>query len=288
MFWARPRALKPLFDAQWKYEDFPPESGQNDGTVAHVIERSIVTIAKSEGYGFIEFDYQAGSLRHNWSRKNLCQYSRRTREDLYSGIESVDVVSFDIFDTLLTRMVLTPDALQEYTGWLLAQRVAGLENFFEMRKEAEVKARRRKDFKQDVDLDEIYREFPFDGRLSPENIALAKQLELDCELRSFRPRSEMIEAAKYARSLGKRVIAVSDTYFTRPSIDQLLRRFGLADLFDEVYLSSVRGVRKDRGDMWDFLMASERLAVPDVCSTSGTMNNPMRNWPVIAALASFT
>ncbi|HSU31176.1 MAG TPA: rhamnan synthesis F family protein [Bryobacteraceae bacterium] len=259
MFWARPRALKPLFDARWTYEDFPSELGQNDGTVAHVIERSIVTIARSQGYGFIEFDYRAGSLRHNWSRKNLYQYSHRTKQDLYRGIEAADVVSFDIFDTLVTRMVLTPDSLQKYTGWLLSHQVPGLENFFRVRKHAEELARRKKNFKEDVNLDEIYDEFPSEGSWTSQNLALAKQLELACESRAFNPRADMVEAAKYARSLGKRIIAVSDTYFSREFVEKLLQQFEILDLFDEIYLSSVRGVRKDRGDMWDFLVTSEEL-----------------------------
>jgi FMN phosphatase YigB (HAD superfamily) len=260
MFWARTRALKPLLAARWSYDDFPAECGQNDGTVAHVIERSIVTVAKSQGYGFVEVDYEAGCFRHNWSRKSLHQYARRTRGDLYGRIRAADVVSFDIFDTLITRRILTPDSLQQYMGWLLARCVPGLDDFFAVRKESEELARKRKHYKEDVNLDEIYAAFPITASWTPETIAQAKQLELDCEKRSFVPRHDLLEALRYARTLNKRIVAVSDTYFSRVFVEQLLASFGILDLFDDIYLSSERGTRKDRGDMWDLLFASEHLS----------------------------
>jgi HAD superfamily hydrolase (TIGR01549 family) len=264
MFWARTRALSPLLAAQWSYDDFPPESGQNDGTIAHVIERSIVTVAKSEGFGFIELDYQAGCFRHNWSRKLLHQYTKLTKDDLYSAIRAARLVSFDIFDTLITRRILTPDALQQYTGWLLARRVPGVDDFFAVRKESEELARRRKDYKGDVSLDEIYEAFTVTARWTPETIALAKRLELDCEKRSFVPRQDIVDALKYARTLDKRIVAVSDTYFSRDFVERILSKFGLLEYFDDIYVSSERGARKDRGDMWELLCSSEGLSPKQV------------------------
>ena len=38
-FWFRGKALKPLSDFHWKYEDFPPEPNNADGTILHAIER---------------------------------------------------------------------------------------------------------------------------------------------------------------------------------------------------------------------------------------------------------
>jgi hypothetical protein len=49
-FWAKPEALSKLFEYDWKYEDFDDEPLPEDGTISHVIERSLPFIAQSAGY----------------------------------------------------------------------------------------------------------------------------------------------------------------------------------------------------------------------------------------------
>ncbi len=50
IFWCRPKALKPLFSYDWKYEDFPEEPLAVNGTISHAIERARGYIAQHEGY----------------------------------------------------------------------------------------------------------------------------------------------------------------------------------------------------------------------------------------------
>ena len=50
MFWFRPNAMKPLYDADWKYEDFPPEPNKIDGTLLHAIERIYPFVAQDAGF----------------------------------------------------------------------------------------------------------------------------------------------------------------------------------------------------------------------------------------------
>lgn len=50
MFWARRDAIAPLFDLGLSYDDFEPESGQIDGTLAHAIERSLLYIVEHTGF----------------------------------------------------------------------------------------------------------------------------------------------------------------------------------------------------------------------------------------------
>ena len=53
-FWAKYDALKPLFDLDWDYVDFPAEPMPADGTVSHALERIHGYVAASEGY-YAEF-----------------------------------------------------------------------------------------------------------------------------------------------------------------------------------------------------------------------------------------
>ncbi len=50
MFWFRPKAMKPLYDKDWEYEDFPEEPLGFDGTISHAIERIRPYIVQQSGY----------------------------------------------------------------------------------------------------------------------------------------------------------------------------------------------------------------------------------------------
>lgn len=49
-FWVRGEALKPIFDKEWSYEDFPPEPVDDDGTIMHAIERIYPFAVQSMGF----------------------------------------------------------------------------------------------------------------------------------------------------------------------------------------------------------------------------------------------
>ncbi|MBE6494762.1 MAG: hypothetical protein E7Z84_09205 [Methanosphaera stadtmanae] len=49
-YWAKYDALKPLFDLDLDYEDFPEEPMPNDGTISHALERIYGYVAASQNY----------------------------------------------------------------------------------------------------------------------------------------------------------------------------------------------------------------------------------------------
>lgn len=68
MFWFRPKALKKVFDADWKYEDFPEEPVKDDdGTLLHAFERIYPFAAQDEGFAsgwIMNSDYAALSYNN--------------------------------------------------------------------------------------------------------------------------------------------------------------------------------------------------------------------------------
>jgi lipopolysaccharide biosynthesis protein len=52
MFWARPKALEPLFELKFGWEDFPEEPLPYDGTMLHALERLLPLVATHAGYRF--------------------------------------------------------------------------------------------------------------------------------------------------------------------------------------------------------------------------------------------
>ncbi|MBV9201987.1 MAG: class I SAM-dependent methyltransferase [Alphaproteobacteria bacterium] len=54
MFWARSAALRPLLDLGLSFSDFPPETGQTDGTPGHAIERLYLYACERAGFGWLK------------------------------------------------------------------------------------------------------------------------------------------------------------------------------------------------------------------------------------------
>jgi lipopolysaccharide biosynthesis protein len=54
MFWTRPEVLLPLADLGLTAEDFGPETGAVDATLAHAVERYLGVLAQSQGLAVIE------------------------------------------------------------------------------------------------------------------------------------------------------------------------------------------------------------------------------------------
>jgi lipopolysaccharide biosynthesis protein len=52
MFWARTKALAPLFDLKLDWDDYPDEPVPYDGTTLHALERLLPFAARHAGYGY--------------------------------------------------------------------------------------------------------------------------------------------------------------------------------------------------------------------------------------------
>jgi FMN phosphatase YigB (HAD superfamily) len=258
MFWARTTAIAKLLEHDWQAADFPEECGQTDGTIMHAIERIILLMAAEAGYGFAELDYEHGLCRPGWSSRNLDQYRLASHAGLLDTIDRVDTVSFDLFDTLLTRICLAPDAVHRFIGWAAARRYPGANDFPARRRAAE-DALRREQHGGDVGLDEIQARFARDAGSgwSAEAIAFVAEQEVALDARTLRPRALMVEALDVARARGRRILVTSDSYLPRRAFDAMLDRFGLRARIDETYLSSERRARKDDGALWRLVAAAE-------------------------------
>lgn len=99
-FWFRADAMKPLTDREWKYEDFPPEPNNVDGTLLHAIERIYPFAVCSAGYypGYLMTDRWAkveySSLRYYVEgynnvcfRHGILSYQKNMREEIARRIK---------------------------------------------------------------------------------------------------------------------------------------------------------------------------------------------------------
>ena len=175
-----------------------------------------------------------------------------SKEKLIKKLMKYDVISFDIFDTLITRLLFDPDDIFE----IVERRLVGIplkESIYDMRKNAELEA--RKQLKKDVNIDEIYTMLGKLYNYDEKDINSIKWVEVDTELKLTYPRKDMLDVLKTLMDNGKKVILVSDMYLTIEIIKKMLDKCGYKEKihYKKIFLSNEKNRRKDDESLWNYV-----------------------------------
>jgi FMN phosphatase YigB (HAD superfamily) len=162
------------------------------------------------------------------------------------------VTSFDIFDTLLTRMVALPIDLFRIIGAELhARALTSLTppEFAAARVAAENKAR-LPHAHQETTFAEIYDTLAAALKWDPAQRDLAAQIELAAERQHLRP-SELARRKLHAARLeSDRILFVSDMYLPRAFLIEVLSEHGFWQHGDELYISGETKCSKALGTLF--------------------------------------
>ena len=170
------------------------------------------------------------------------------------------LISFDVFDTVVTREVGDPAAVFHLLGRDLHDRgliPLSAEAFMQARIAAERRTRRNHPG-EEVTLRQIHEELVF-------SLPWEADLEafMDAELRLERslmyPIHEMAVTLEALRRQFGRVVFVSDMYLPDTFLEECLRAFGLMQPKDTLYLSSKHGGWKGDGRLFRTVLQSEAL-----------------------------
>lgn len=171
------------------------------------------------------------------------------------------IYSFDIFDTLLTRLVSEPTEIFRicgdralHFGWINFT----AETFQEVRINAE---RRSRLFYEagEVTLDEIYREVANTLEISAETIQKLKQLELDVEAEYLVAVPQARPLLEKARRSHPHVLFLSDMYLPEAFLEERLRQHGFWQTGDRLYVSCQYRKSKGSGDLFLKAIADRQL-----------------------------
>jgi len=168
--------------------------------------------------------------------------------------QDVFVVSFDVFDTVLTRKVGEPQA-----AFLLVGRRAVAQGLIECSAHAFAKTRHAAEVRafsnaggldSSVNLDDIYCEVANALHLSPDEASRLVALELAIESEILVPIPVGVDRVAYERSLGRQIIFVSDMYLPSSFIAYQLKRFGIREPDEHVFVSNELRRSKSTGSIW--------------------------------------
>jgi FMN phosphatase YigB (HAD superfamily) len=166
----------------------------------------------------------------------------RTLQELLDGIDRADVVSFDLFDTLVARKVRFYTDVFELLDWRLQERGICIPDFSRMRLSAEKELSRD----QAPGLRQIYEEVL---KRTGGNFITAPELALmewETDLSVMAARESVCEVFCRAAASGKPVVVTTDSYYSLEQIQKILDRFGLTGC-DKVLVSCEYGISKTQG-----------------------------------------
>ncbi|WP_264874445.1 HAD-IA family hydrolase [Vibrio agarivorans] len=249
MFWAKPKAIKQLLEKEYQYSDFPQEPLPNDGSPLHALERCIGLLAERNGYSQLFYHPELASFTHDKGyvfANYVCN-----KEQLLHKIQPFDIISFDVFDTLVRRSHYVPDYAKLRLGKQLVSEgiFADAHAFVKARNEAEFLVRQDKKFQGDVSLFETYEKLGQLQGWSSEQATHIAELEFAYDLEMIESKDEVVDVLNHLIGMGKQVYIISDTYYTEYQIVLMLRKAGVTNGY-QLFVSSEMGLRKDSGTMW--------------------------------------
>lgn len=162
-------------------------------------------------------------------------------QKLFYMIDKCDVVSFDIFDTLLKRNVLNPRDVFFYM-----EKKYDIPGFTEKRIEAEKRARVKLKGTE-ITLADIYDEYGED--------LTEKELKTESEL--LRCNNDMLSIFKKCIE-SKRVILTSDMYLPESFIVRILDREGIVG-YNKLYISSSIKKTKNSGELFEYIIEDQNV-----------------------------
>lgn len=165
-----------------------------------------------------------------------------------------DVISFDVFDTLIGREVKLPEEIFRLAGSdVMGDEKA--ESFLEKRKQAERIARMKR-HDGEVTLTEIYEELQ---NLYGKQTDVLMCREIERELMSCRPKQKNIDWMRKCIAQGKRVFLISDMYLSPEIITEMLNRCGVSG-YEKLYVSNVYRKGKRTGELFRIVMSENNIS----------------------------
>ena len=174
------------------------------------------------------------------------EYWESSYQELKDKIDKADIVSFDIFDTLIMRKVFSPEDVFR----LLGEKVRA-----ELKLDCEIsyiRAQVAAKCGPYANINEIYEQIKKCMNLTDENISDIMKMEKDIDLDLCIARRDITDLYEYCLRCGKEVYFISDMYYTIQDIKRILDKCGVTVPDDEhIWISCEKKADKVSGSLWE-------------------------------------
>lgn len=161
------------------------------------------------------------------------------KEELLAKAEKADVITFDIFDTLITRKIMRPRDIFA----VMDEQLSGESFTFSVER---MNAEGEFAPEDNVTIHEIYARMQQNLGLSDQERERLLALEVATEKQFLTKREEMCELLTYFAKQGKRIFLITDMYLTKEIICGLLDELGVTG-YEDVFVSCEMRISKQEG-----------------------------------------
>lgn len=207
-----------------------------ESDVEVIIYRRISEICRD--YGIKLIGLHLGDIENILSKHALYGYDGDlvNASIVQEEIDKHDVISFDVFDTLIMRRNVIP---QDVFLKIQDTHLTEFKNFQFRRFHSEIASGI-----MNPSLDEIYSCMRRTYDLSNEEADELKKLEIENEKKSIVPRKSIIQLFEYAKRKGKRIFLISDMYMSPEYLKNILITFGVKG-YEDILVSNVYRTTKN-------------------------------------------
>ena len=183
-------------------------------------------------------------------------------ESFLETIRNCDVVSFDVFDTLLIRPFIYPTDVFHYMESILENR----DGFAQARVKAETKARKTRPV--EITLNDIYSVIDDEYNDLSDN-------EVEFETSLIAPNPHTTNLLNMAVDSGKEVILTSDMYLPKKDVEGMLGKCGILG-FNDLYLSSEYGMTKHDGSLFRHILSEKQIRADSMVHIGDNVRSDLR------------
>lgn len=173
----------------------------------------------------------------------------------FNLINKYKYISFNIFDTLITRNLNKPTELFDLVQEEINRENIDINDFKNKRIEAEKMVSENineREYTINDIYDEFYKIVNVESNVKKETIAKIKEIEIKIEISMCEVNYSFYNVYDCCKKNNKKIIITSDMYLTKDIIEKILEKNNLE--YYKLYLSSDIGKRKSTGELYKYIL----------------------------------